>query len=578
MMAHLPCQAVGQSFTKVTDPVNPIVSDMNESGGGSWLDFDNDGWLDLFVSNGNLANQNNALYLNLGQGQFRRITTGAVVTDGGSSIGSTGGDYNEDGLIDLFVTNRNFFGNFLYAGDGDTAFTRILAGTISSDLANSNSSSWVDLDRDGDLDLYVINFSGPDYMYVNSGYPDYQLSRIDTGIVTGNGFSISGVWADYDNDGDQDLFIGNGGTEHDRLFINQGHFAFSQISFADGRATLGSSWADYDNDGDMDLVTASYLNQRNQLYLNSGAPDFDLVAVDTGVVSTDLGSSVGTGWGDYDSDGDLDLLVANDGQRKFLYANSGPPYYAFTKVESGPVVEDSSHTFGCVWADYDNDGDLDVFLANRLNEKNTLLLNAGNGNHWIELDLAGTSSNRSAIGARVRLKAVISGVARWQMREVSGQSGYNSQILRLHVGLGDASVVDSLIIEWPSDSVEVYTNLNANHIYKMTEGQGYTVVAVSSGESASPQKFELHRNFPNPFNPSTSIRFGLNRGARVQLKVYNLLGQEVRTLVNQTLSNGEHTVTWDGRDDKGIVVASGVYIYRLTNGTSTSARKMVFMK
>src|SRR6185437_8867592 len=179
-----------QTFTRVTDTLNPITTDKFESGGGSWIDFNNDGLLDLLVCNGNLSNQNNSLYLNRGNGNFIKVVSGAIVTDGGSSIGSTCADYNSDGFIDCFITNRSNFGNFLYNGLGDTVFTKITTGSPVTDIGNSNSSSWVDIDNDGDLDLYVVNFQGADFLYLNSGAPSYSLSATTNTITAGTSFSI----------------------------------------------------------------------------------------------------------------------------------------------------------------------------------------------------------------------------------------------------------------------------------------------------------------------------------------------------------------------------------------------------
>src|SRR5262249_31978609 len=152
--------SAAQTFTRVTDPTNPIITDQFQSGGGCWVDLVGDGYLDLFVANGNLTNQPNALYRNMRPGGFVKVVTGNVVTDGGSSIGGTFGDFDHDGRLDLFVTNRNNFGNFLYRGLGDTVFAKVTGVPPVTDIANSNSSSWVDLDGDGVLDLYVVNFQG----------------------------------------------------------------------------------------------------------------------------------------------------------------------------------------------------------------------------------------------------------------------------------------------------------------------------------------------------------------------------------------------------------------------------------
>jgi len=317
-----------QTFTKITAANNPVVSDQFESGGGCWVDFDNDGYLDLFVANGNLLSQNNSLYINDRNGNFIKVVTGSIVLDGGSSIGGTAGDYNNDGKLDLFVTNRQNFGNFLYQGNGDTAFTKITTGSIVTDIGNSNSSAWVDIDADGDLDLYVVNFQGNDFLYMNDGPPNFAFTRIDTAAITldGTNFSITGSWADYNNDRRPDFFVGNAGSQNDFLYTNNGNGTFTKITIPDGMRSVGNSWGDYDNDGDLDLFVTNTIDQNNILYNNSGPPNYDFNRIDTSIVSNDGGSSVGSGWGDYDNDGDLDLFVANDfGQNNFLYQNGGPP-------------------------------------------------------------------------------------------------------------------------------------------------------------------------------------------------------------------------------------------------------------
>jgi PKD repeat protein len=655
-----------QTFTRVTDPNNPVTNDQFESGGGSWIDINNDGYLDLFVSNGNLSNQNNSLYLNNKNGNFIKIVTGNIVQDGGSSIGSAWGDFDNDGYLDLFVVNRNNFGNFLYRGKGDTIFAKIMTGNIVMDKANSNSASWVDIDNDGNLDLYIINFEQNDFLYFNDGAHDFNFTKIDTGIVLGNTFSISGVWGDYDNDRDQDLFIGNAGSQNDFLFVNKGSGNFTKITINDGKSTLGSSWGDYDNDGDLDLFVANFLKQKNILYNNSGFPNYLLSKVDTSIISMDAANSVGSSWGDCDNDGDLDLFVANDGENNFLYRNNGPPNYSFTKIMEGSIVNDGGNSFGCVWGDYDNDGDLDLFVANRLNQKNFLYSNNGSENKWIKINLIGIVSSRSAIGARVKLKAMIDGLPYRQIRELTGQSGYNSQNLILHFGLKNSAIIDSLIIEWPSGINQTLTNINANQFLTIKEeipkaflrarftvnvkngteplkvnftdlsisdnnfpvtsrswdfnndgvidsqGQNptwtynksgtYSVKLVISNGTKSdslvknnyikasepsgiirgnfivPDKYLLSQNYPNPFNPSTTIKFDLPKNSYVVLNIYNVNGQLVRTLVNGYRNAGSYKITWDGKNNSGISVASGIYIYIIKADSFTHVRRITLIK
>ena len=553
-------QTHSQTFTKVTDPSNPIVGDHYNSGGGSWADFNNDGYLDLFVANGNDSSQNNSLYLNDRHGSFIKVFNGPLVHDGGTSIGGTWGDYNNDGSLDLFVTNRLFstpFGNFFYQGAGDTAFAKITTGGPAKDAANSNSSSWVDVDGDGNLDLFVVNFQGNNFLYYNSGPPSYTFTRVDTGSIVNDGgaFSIVGAWADYNNDGRPDLFLGNAGSQNDLLFTNNGGGKFTKSTFADGKSTLGASWGDYDNDGNLDLFVANYSDQTNILYHNSGPPNYTLTPVDTGIVSNDAGNHVGSVWGDFNNDGNLDLFVCNDGGNNALYLNSGPPAYGFTKVTTGIIVNDPGTSFGCAAADFDNNGSLDLFVANHLGGHNFLYLNNGNSNNWVNIRCVGTTVNRSAIGVKVRIRAAINGTPRWQTQEVMAQTGYNSQDLWLHFGLGDAGMIDSVRIDWRPGVTENYVNQPIDRLITFTEGSGPTSVAVS--HALSPTGYKVFQNYPNPFNPTTTISYELPARSFVTLKVYDLLGREAGTLVNEVQEPGEHTIDWHGG------LASGVYIYRI---------------
>ncbi len=178
------------------------------------------------------------------------------------------------------------------------------------------------------------------------------------------------------------------------------------------------------------------------------------------------------GGADYDNDGDLDLFVANDGQNNMLFENAGPPAYAFTRIMAGDPVNDGGNSFGTVWGDYDGDGDLDLFVANRLNQVNFLYRNEGNANHWLKVRLTGTMSNRSAIGAKVRIRAMIGGAPRWQTREVVAQTGYNSQNPELHFGLGDAGVADTVRVEWPSGENQTFPNVAVDRLMRIVEGTG----------------------------------------------------------------------------------------------------------
>ena len=234
----------------------------------------------------------------------------------------------------------------------------------------------------------------------------------------------------------------------------------------------------------MDLFVANYENQNNFLYRNNG--DGTFTKITTGDIVTDGGQSVGSGWGDYDNDGDLDLFVTNRwGEDNFLYSNNGDG--TFTKVTTGNIVTDGSYSGGGSWGDYDNDGDLDLFVANGggSSQNNFLYANNGNSNRWINIKCVGTVSNTSAIGVKVRVKATINGTPVWQMREISGQTGYGSQnSLNAEFGLGDAAIIDSVKIEWPSGMVQVLTDVAVNQFLEVVESVGVTVSVPNT--TASP--------------------------------------------------------------------------------------------
>lgn len=561
-------------FTKITSITNPAVNDTLESTGVCWVDFNNDGFLDLFVSNGNIVSQNNSLYLNNQNGGFIKITTGAIANDGGTSIGGTWGDLNNDGNLDLFVTNRNNFGNFLYLGSGDTTFTKVTTGSIVTDMPNSNSSGWSDVNRDGLVDLFMINFTQNDLLYLNNGLPNFTFTKIDTAAFLNDGgnFSIDGQWADYNNDRFPDFFVGNAGTQNDFVYKNNGNLTFTKTTLNDARATLGASWGDFNNDGYLDLFTSGYLNQKSRLYLNSGPPNYDLLPIDTGIVSNDPANSVGSCWGDFDNDGDLDLFVANDGTLSvFLYLNSGFPNYAFTKVTTGTIANNTANSFGCASGDFDNDGQLDIYVANRLNQKNFLFRNDGNSNKWITISCTGISSNKAAIGTKVRVKAVINGNAIWQMQEITPQSGYNSQNLWLHFGLGNAAEIDSIKVEWINGLTHHFTNIQPNEHISISESGN--IIGIVHSSSGIPEDFSLLQNYPNPFNPVTKIKFNISNKSRVRITIYDLTGKLIETIADSEMLAGSYEAIWDGSR-----FASGVYFFSMQAGSLSLTKKMILLK
>jgi hypothetical protein len=302
-------------------------------------------------------------FLTITEPQFTRVTGSVVTTDRGNSYGGSWADYDNDGDLDLFVTNSGGENNFLYRNNGPAGFAKITEGAIPlvRDGGNSFGSSWGDYDNDGDLDLFVANGSNQNnFLYRNDGPAGF--AKIDTGaIVTDGGSSFGCAWGDYDNDGHLDLFVANIGNNF--LYRNNGNGSFTKITagriVTDGGNSQGCNWGDYDNDGDLDLFVANAGGENNFLYRNNGDRTFERIL--SGQIVNNGGNSFSASWGDYDNDGDLDLFVSNDGGNNFLYENNGTGN--FTRINTGAIVEDGGRSFGSSWGDFDNDGDLDLFVA-----------------------------------------------------------------------------------------------------------------------------------------------------------------------------------------------------------------------
>jgi len=454
----------------------PVVSDGGWSFGVSWIDYDGDSYPDLLVCNEDFsgAPAPNFLYHNNGDGTYTRIREGMVASSGGC-LGSSWADFDGDGDLDCYAARPFLNNNLLFVNNGDGTFLRDSTAAITVARKFSMEVEWVDFDNDGRLDVFVANHGRPNdpalaevYHNNNNGFKLMKNSEIGLIGDEANGMA----WGDYDGDGRRDLFWTRN-NKPSLLFRNSVDGVFRQVT---GQELVGSpgryfgNWADFDNDGDLDIYTLSGEPGKVALYRNMGDSGFAPVK-DHGI-AVDTGYWTAGYWGDYDNDGWLDLLVL--GQKEYtahpnrLYHNNGNG--SFTRVADGPIASDNEPSAAAAWADHDRDGDLDLFIANVNNSNNTLYQNQGNQNHWLQVNLEGVQFNRSGIGAKIRVKAVISGKPVWQMREISAKNGFKSQSeLIAHFGLGDAAQVDSLILEWPGAGVQVLTDVKADQLLKIIQ-------------------------------------------------------------------------------------------------------------
>ncbi|PWH87018.1 FG-GAP-like repeat-containing protein [Brumimicrobium oceani] len=473
--------AIDPSSKFEKDNTSGIHLDFDNTWGASWGDYDNDGFDDLFIPV-NAINEPSILYHNNGDGTFSKVTTGPIATDLGASISGNWGDYDNDGYLDLFVSNNQNSSNRLYHNDGNGNFTSVQNSPLIDQPIYSHFSAWADYNKDGNLDLVVSDYHPTNFNYLfkgdgNGGFVVDEASQVSLSATSAVGLS----WADYDNDGDPDLFIANTNGENNQLFNNENGILVldtNNIIANDGGYSVGGAWGDYDNDGDLDLfVSNSRSTDPNFFYENIGNGDF--IKLTHLALVTNISNSNGAAWADYDNDGDLDLVVSNDQQKKnFLFANNGDK--TFTKIDNA-ITEEESDSYGMAWSDYDNDGDYDLIVANVGSNTNNLFNNAkASCTNHISVRLNGCNSNRFGIGATIKVKANINGVDVWQTKNVSSQSssmgGQNSS--KILFGILDATSIDSLVVLWPSGVITNIVNPNINQTLLITESCGSKVCGV----------------------------------------------------------------------------------------------------
>ena len=490
--------------------------------GGGFFDYDGDGDLDIYLVNGAVQTgggqdqtPHNVLYRNNGDNTFTDVTDKAGVGSRAYGTGATVGDYDNDGDIDLYVTN--FGEDQLYRNNGDSTFTDVTTHAQVNNPNWSTSCAFADVDNDGHLDLYVANYAayapendirceergvhvycGPhaypavhDTFYKNNGdgtFTDMSVLYRPSDLMPQHGLGVT--FGDYDADGDTDLYVAND-QDPNFLFQNSGSGNFLEVALISGvcyndmgkeEAGMGADFGDYDNDGWLDLTVSNYQTETNTVYHNHDGTFFTDNTITSGIAEVTHGY---LGWGikffDYDNDGYQDIFVANGHlmdniallethvtypQRNLLFRNLGDGRFANVMSETdGLALEKVSR--GAAIGDYDNDGDLDILVTN-CNQRPDLLQNAiGNQNNWIQIQVVGQKSNRSGIGAKIK---VVTGthVQYWEVQ--SGGSYLSFHDLRAHFGVGKAEQIDLLEIRWLNGHIDRGTHLPVNRKFLAVEG------------------------------------------------------------------------------------------------------------
>ena len=490
--------------------MNNIIESVG--GGGAFLDYDKDGFMDIYICSGTWKEgfsqdpkpdklPENHLYHNLRNGTYEDVTKKAGVGGPFYSMGITVGDFNNDGYPDIFLSN--YGPDVLFKNNGNGTFTDV---TKKAGVAGGNECSigavWLDYDNDGLLDLYVGNYlffdpeykyfyapdgfpgpmaydAQPDLLYHNKGNGVFENVTKSMGITDTDGRAMGVGAIDYDDDGFVDIYVANDHSlnylwhnDAGKGFTDRGTMSGTAFSQA-GEATVSMSvdFADINGDGLMDMFVSddSYCS----LYENLGNGLFAEKGLASGI-STAAAQFVG--WSscffDYDNDGDDDIFKTNGalkhlyGQEDQVFENLGDGKFKDASLELGKYFEKEMVGRGTCVGDYDNDGDMDVLIVNLNNHCVFLRNNKGNQNNWIALDLVGTTSNRDAIGARVK---IISG-GKSQTAQKKSTSGYLSQSdSRIHFGLLKNEIVEKIEIVWPSGKRQVLENIKPNQILTVTE-------------------------------------------------------------------------------------------------------------
>jgi hypothetical protein len=598
---------LSQSFTQIEADLKPM-----RYASIDWGDYDNDGDLDLLTSGskfvGNTANFNNSdpatiIYRNDGNNQFTIVDTSITGTESGTALW---GDYNNDGSLDILISGRVEI-NIGYSAvaeiwEKDSTGT-FYKSTILDSLDYPNAS-WADINNDGFLDIFLSgdqDLSFPDLDPVSILFTNDQnggFTRDDTSIT---GITYGGSeFADYDNDGDFDLIIT--GLELSNGYVtllyenHNGQFVQNSSSFL-GVLRSKIAWADVDNDGDVDFVVGGQVGgiaaTRTKLYRNDSGSFVEIPLPDSVLAQVSLPSF---DWGDYDNDGDVDLLLS--GQIGILATritsilrNEGNFEFTALNDELVPV-----RTGDAKWADYDNDGDLDVAICGtdtsntfgeyitRIYENNLNVPNNSPAKPHI--------SNVIVSGSDVMLEWIASSDDHTPQNSLT----YN---LRIGTAPGESDILNPMANENNGFRKLISmgnTNFKTNwEIFSLDDGIYYwavqaidgamtgsefsnegtfTIGSVSSSENDYlPNKYELKQNYPNPFNPSTAIKYSIKENTQVTFRVYDVLGNEVATLINEEKQSGEYEIEFNANG-----LTSGIYFYKLTAGSFTNTKKMILLR
>jgi enediyne biosynthesis protein E4 len=596
----LPLSLQGQgTFTEVAAQAGIVHKGFCNSqmtGGVAWFDYDADGDQDLYTTGGLLVN---SLYRNNGDGTFSDVTAvaGLSLPPGTHTQGVLTGDIDNDGYRELYVSTWFTQRNYFFKNNGDGTFSDISQSSgVCLDTLWTSAAAFEDFNGDGFLDLYTVNYVyAPIVLFDSLGNQVAYAHRCDANslflnnqdgtftdmanayAVADTGCGLAVVLSDFDSDADRDILIANDFGEWvspNVMYRNQWPQPFVDISQSSGMDLqmygMGIAAGDYDHDLDPDYYITDI--GAASLLRNNGDGTFSDLAIAAGVANDSLLGQARTSWGaiflDYDHDTWLDLAVSNGyiqllpylnntpQDPNALYRNLGNGTFADVSLASG--IADTNAARGMAAADYDQDGDLDLFINvvridTNAPEFSLLYRNDQNsGNHWLQVQLQGLYQNRDAFGSRVE---IVAGGLHQVQEILSGSSHMSQNASTAHFGLGSAALVDSILVTWPNGSQQLWTGISADTALRLVED-----TTAILGRAQPRFRPLLLRAYPQPFDASVTLEAVTRAPGTVRWEVRDLQGRLVRVLQAASPTAVAQRLEWDGHDAKGLPLPAGSYV------------------
>lgn len=573
-MAMIASVSAQPQFVDISEHVGNLTSVDDGISGTAWGDFNRDGWQDLYLASFGV----NLLFENKQDETFEEVAATFGVDDASESKAATWGDIDNDAYLDLYVSNDTGVPNKLFQNMDGMSFVEISASAGVNDTFFSQGGAWADFDGDGDLDYYLLQDDVGNRFFRNHG--DLTFTDVAPDLGMDNVWAAYGIcWLDYDSDHDLDLFVANcqsrfGSNWTNLLYRNNGDGSFTEVSGETNLDYFGASWGakalDFNNDRAMDLVVVNSDDKESFLLYRNDGGVFTEISEDAGLPNVGVLFAVTAG--DYDNDGDIDLIAAGFEPAKVLLENKGDGTFRniSERIEFPDLAAPRYESLST--ADFDNDGFLDFVIADSRGRAYVFHNQPSDSisqNTWLIVKLRGIQSNSFGIGASVTTVAE----DLKQIRYVEAGSGlYAQDMIPVHFGFGKRSTIDTLIVRWPSGIMDTLRDVGSNQILQVEEGS--TVTGVRDLQSSiSPNDFHLGQNYPNPFNPVTTIPYSVRVAAKVTITIYDVRGKQLAVLADGFHQPGRYEVVFDGDD-----LASGVYLYRAEVAGASKVKKLLLLK